>query len=309
MKLDRRIPLTVISVAVALIAMGLWIRTFDVSAEAVADLFHSLHWGAVLPLAALLAGHVALSAWRWQMIEEGLGGARPQLSSAYATGAFALGLGTFLPSPVVNILCRALANRYAGTSALRGALSGSLDQMADFAIALLFAIPAAIALYYRDLSFYVWGAGAVALLGLAAITLASAAAKRGEAYLRRTWLSRISPLLERDLLMRLYGISLLRIVNLTLMTLMVQMATGAASAAAVIVAVPIVTVAISLAMLPGSIGSSEWSFSAVFSAFSIAKPGVVAFVLGNRILLMGLSLTLALTTLVVTALAIRHRRG
>lgn len=305
----RRLALATVSVVIALVALGLWIWNFDVSAGEVGDLFRRLRWWAVLPLAALLAGHVALSSRRWQLIEEGLGGERPRFGPAYATGAFALGLGTFLPAPVVNILCRSLANRYAGASGLRGALSGSLDQVADFAVVLLFAIPAAAALHRHDLGLYFWGAGVAALFGLAVLASIAAATKRGMLRFRWNWWARVKPLFDRGFLVRLYGLSILRLVNLTLMTLLIQAATGAASAPAVIVGVPIVTVAISLAMLPGAIGVSEWSFSGVFSAFAIPKSDIVIFVLANRILLTGLSLVLAGGMLVVTVLALRRGRA
>lgn len=295
------------SIAIALAALWLWIRNFDVSGAAFFDLLHRLRWAAIVPLATLLVGHVALSSWRWQLIEERLSGVRPQFSSAYASGAFALGLGTILPSPIVNITCRALANRYAGSSSIRGALSGTLDQLADFAVALLFAIPAVIALHQRDISLYLVGSAAAAVIGVTALAPLAAVGKWAASHNRHSWWRQIAPLLDRKILARLYGISLMRLANATFMNLLIQSATGAATASAVTIAVPIVTVATSVAMLPGAIGISEWSFSKTFSAFEIANPDIVTFVLANRILLTTLSVFLATTTLVAITVSLRRR--
>ncbi len=301
----RRNLLVALSILVASLAMGLWIRNFDVSAAALERLLLVLRVWPIAPLALLLAGHVALASWRWRLIEEGLSGVLPGFKAAYATGAFALGLGTFLPSPLVNILCRSLANRYAGNSGLRGALSGTIDQLADLAVVLLFAAPAALALLHHDLSLYFKGAVVVGLLGLVLIVPISAVARVVAP--RNRWIGRLAPLCSRSVLLRIYGISILRLANLTLMTLMIHAATGAASVSAVIVGVPLVTLAISAAMLPGAIGVSEWSFSVVFASFGISKVDIVTFVLANRIVLTGLSVALAAGTLVATALALRRK--
>ena len=86
-----------ILILVAIVAMILWVHNFHVSADELSQLFPRLHLGPLVPLFALLVGHVALSAWRWSLIEVGLGGARPSFRDSFITGAFALGLGTFLP--------------------------------------------------------------------------------------------------------------------------------------------------------------------------------------------------------------------
>lgn len=300
----RQIGLISLSIVVSALAIWLWLRDFSVSVEALPQLFVRLRWWPVLPLFGLLAEHVALSSWRWSLIEMGLGGERPRFSHAFAAGAFSLGLGTFLPSPMVNIACRGLANRVSGASGVRGAISGGIDQIADFAIVILLTIPAAIAFLHRDLDLYLMGAAAMALLGLVLILILPAIVRLVLPNFLIRALDRITPLVDRPLLLKLYGISLLRVANLTLMTLAIHAATGTASVAAVVIGVPLVTLAISIVMLPGALGVSEWSFSTVFSSFGVAGDDIVLFVLANRIVLTSLSLTLALLVFLAMARAL-----
>lgn len=299
----RRVVLTTVSAAVAIVALGLWIWNFDVSTAEVADLFHRLRWWTVFPLAALLAGHVALSSRRWQLIEDGLGAERPRFGPAYATGTFALGLGAFLPSPLVNVLSRALANRHAGVSSLRGALSGGLDQLSDLVIVLLLSGPALAAFLAKDLKVYLWG-GAGTLIAGAAITFVIPWLLR---ILPFGIVRRIRPLFRWSLLSRLYGLSTLRVLNLTLMNILICQAVGAGSVSAVLIAVPLVMLATSITMLPGAIGVSEWSFSGIFSGMGISDASIIVFVLGNRILLTILSLSLALIALAATSFVLTKK--
>lgn len=301
----QRSSLIILSILVAAVAMGSWLRNFDVSMEQVSQLFARLRWWPIVPLLALLVGHVALSAWRWSIIEVGLGGERPKFGPAFATGAFALGLGTFLPAPMVNVACRGVANRLSGASGLRGALSGGIDQLADLAIVALLAIPGAIGLLYHDVSIYYWGGACILLLGFALIQLLPAILSVVKLPFRIPGLKPLARLADRRLLAALYGISLLRVANLTLMTLMIHAATGTATITAVVIAIPLVTLAISAAMLPGAFGVSEWSFSAVFGTLGIASTDIVLFVLANRIILTALSLLLALAALIAWVV---HRR-
>lgn len=290
-----------LSIVVAALAMGLWLRNFDVSHQVLADLLARMRWWPVLPLFALLAGHVALSSWRWSLIEEALGGSRPPFVPAFATGAFALGLGTFLPSPVMNVACRGFANRISGTSGLRGAFSGGVDQVADLAAVMLLAIPAALAFLQQDVAIYWLGVPVAAVAGLAALMAVPMLMQFALRRWRFALLEQIAPLAQGPVLLRIYVISLARVVNLTAMTLAIHAMTGTASAGAVAVAVPLVTVAISAAMLPGAFGISEWSFSAVFAGLGVPRGDIVLFVLANRLVLTGLSLLLA--TIVAAAMA------
>jgi Lysylphosphatidylglycerol synthase TM region len=300
----RQSGLILLSIVVAALAIWLWLRNFSISADAFSQLFVRLRWWPVLPLFCLLAEHVALSSWRWSLIEVGLGGGRPRFSRAFAAGALSLGLGTFLPPPVVNVVFRSLANRVSGTSGLRGVISGGIDQMADLATVVLVSIPAVIAFVHHDLDLYFMGAAVMVLLGLVLILTLPAIVRRVFPPSLVSGLNGIAPLIDRPLLLKLYGISLLRVANLTLMTLAIHVATGTATVTAVVIGVPLVTLAISAAMLPGALGVSEWSFSAVFSSFGVARGDIVLFVLANRIVLTGLSLTLALLVFLAMARAL-----
>lgn len=273
--------------------MWLWVRNFDVSAIAFGAVFERLSWWPVLPLAALIGGHIALSSWRWSLIEAALAGERPRFGSAFATGAFAQGLGTFLPSPLVNVVCRGLANRLNGTNGLRGAVSGGIDQLADFAIILMMAVPAVFAFFRRDVQVYVLGVALMVPIGLFMTSLLPVVARsiRLPAALRGRYEMLLR--LDRPVLLKLYGISLMRLANLTLMNVVIHAAIGVATIPAIVIGVPLVALATSVTMLPGAFGASEWSFSAVFVGFSIAPDAIILFVLANRILLTGVSLAIA----------------
>lgn len=292
-----RIALTCLSLAVAVFAMWLWTRNFDVSGAAFASVFIRITWWPVLSLFALIVGHIALSSWRWSLIEAALAGERPRFGSAFATGAYAQGLGTFLPSPLVNVVCRGLANRLNGASGLRGAVSGGIDQIADFAIILLMAVPAAFAFVRRDAQTYYLGVALMLPVGLLITMLLPVVARsiRLPRPLRRK--GEILSRLDQPVLLKLYGISLMRLAGLTLMNVVIHAAIGAATMPAILVGVPLVALATSVAMLPGAFGVSEWSFSVVFAGFSIAGDDIVLFVLANRILLTGVSLAIAAAVL------------
>ncbi len=303
-----RTALIALSIVAAVLAMGLWLRSFGVSSQDMDRLATRLTWWPAPLLFALLAGHVALASWRWSLIEVGLGGVRPRFRDAYAAGAFALGLGTFLPAPIVNVACRGIGNRMSGASGLRGALSGGIDQAADLAVIILLAVPAAIAFVHRDVRIYLLGIAVMGLLGLA-LTMALPTLARAAA---RLWPSAgagpLSARLNRRLLVQIYALSLLRTANLTAMTLAIHTMTGAAMVSAIMVGIPLITLAISAAMLPGAFGVSEWSFSVVLARFGVPSDEIVLFVLGNRIVLTILSLALALAVL-LSLLPALVRRG
>lgn len=306
----RRIVISSALAALAILAVWLWSRAFAVTASDLQALVENLDWRWVPVLVVLVSAHVALAAWRWSIIETGLGGRRPLFRHAFASGAFAMGLGTFLPAPLMNVASRSLTNKYNGDSGVRGAVSGTIDQMADFAFTAWLAIPAALALVYGDARIYFAGApvmvavGGVLVLGL----------PLAEPLLRRICPARMEAALglcaNRRVLARIYGISALRLANLTLITLAVHFASGAATVPALAVSVPLVTVAIAVAMLPGSIGSAEWSFSASLARQSIAQGEIVSFVLANRLLLTAIPVLLALAVLALIAVrSMRRARG
>lgn len=301
MNSHRKFAIVAMSTALAVIAMLWWLHNFDVSGQEFAILLLRLHWWIVPPLFALLAGHVALSTWRWSIIEVALGGSKPSFGPAFATGAVALGLGTFLPSPIITVACRGFANRIRGSSGSRGALSGAVDQAADLAVVVLMALPAGLAFVRRDITIYLAGVPLMVLVGLLGLLLMP---KLLCIIRLPPWLARLdgvaSPAI-RPLLLKLYGISLTRVANLTLMTLAIWAATGAASVNALVIAVPLVTLAISAAMLPGAFGISEWSFSAVLLGMGIERREIILFVLANRIILTALSLLLAIFVGIVLA--------
>ena len=270
----------------------------------------NLAWWTLPILLALLAVHVGAAALRWSRIEQALGAERPRFQRAFTSGAIALGLGTFLPSFLTNIAARAISNRLRGDNAVRGAVSGTLDQLTDLAVVVLFVPAAILGVFWHSLPLYLAGVVVTGGLGFlwlrVAPPIARAFARIGVA---RHLGDASQRLARRDVLLPIYALSLLRFFCLTAITLLVHFATGAATVSATVIAIPLVTLAISLAMLPGGLGVSEWSFSAVFAAMGIAHGAVVLFVLGNRILLSVMALFLmALTLGHAAGVKLKHRR-
>jgi len=304
----RRIVLSTGLTLVAVLVVWLWVRAFGVTIADVERTAQSIRWHWLPAIFALLAGHVAVSALRWAYIEEALGAPKPAFRTGFNSGAIAMGLGTVLPAPIMNVAARSLANKLAGTSATRGALSGTLDQICDLAICLWMAIPAALALLILDPEwFWVLSALATAIGALCLFPIAQA----------RAILARIAPgrdkrwvalLLSRETLLRLYVLSLLRFANLVAVAILVSLSAGGAPALALAIAVPIVAVANALVMLPGAIGVSEWSFTVVLAQFGVDEPSVIAFVIANRMILTALPMLLALAVIVAAAFGFVSRQ-
>lgn len=286
-----------------MVAIALWIRNFEVDGEEVSALAQRLQWWTLLPIFALLSLHVALASWRWSLIETAVGGLPGPRSHAFGFGAIALALGTFLPPPIIYVACRGLTNRVNGTNPIRGAISGAIDQGADFALVSMMAFPAFVALWMKDLTIFALGALAMALIGFSALLILPQLRWVAE-LLRR---GRLGGLGRREILLKIYGLSLMRMVNLVAITLMIGVACSVESIEAIIIGVPLVTLAISIAMLPGAIGVSEWSFSAVFAAFALPDADIVTFVLANRLILTSCGIVLGAAVVIVLALQYRIR--
>ena len=296
--------LIALSIIVSTAAIVLWVRNFDVSGPAVEAMIGRLRWWALVPLFALLSFHVALASWRWSIIDSALGGSAGIPGQAFNFGAIAMAFGTFLPPPLVYVACRGLANRMNGASPIRGAVSGAIDQGADFLVVLMMAIPSAMALLGGSLLSFLAGAAMMAVVGLVGALGVPRSAMIGTLLVK----AGLGGFHDGQTLLRIYGLSLLRVVNLIAITLLISLACGAGSAEAIIVGVPLVTLAISIAMLPGALGVSEWSFTAVFAAFGLPASETVTFVLANRLLLTSLALLLGGIACVAMAMRFRSRQ-
>ena len=297
-----------LTIVIASAILLLWIRGYSVSGTDLDVLAANLRWWTLPGLLALMAAHVFIAAVRWSSIEQALGAERPALRRAFGAGAIALGLGTFLPGFVTNVAARSVSNRIAGNGAVRGAVSGTIDQLSDLAVVALF-IPAAIlGIMSRSLSLYFLASIISAAIGYSALGVFPAILKAlGRLSSRVDQAS--AGLIRTTTLRTIYALSLLRFTCLTAMTLLIHFATGAGTASAAILAVAPVTVAVSLAMLPGGLGISEWSFSAVFTALGVDPQQIVLFVLGNRIILTAIALMLMATAPLVTASGSPWRNG
>jgi hypothetical protein len=182
--------------------------------------------------------------------------------------------------------------------------------MSDLAVVLLLVPAGLCGVATRSLAVYLIVAAASAAMTCAVPGLIPVLHRLfGSVPMRPPRREAITALLRVEVLSPIYWLSLLRVACLTAITLVIHFATGAVTVSAVVIAIPLVTVAISLAMMPGGFGVSEWSFSAVFTAMGIGHQQIVTFVLGNRILLSGSALFLMLLTATVVSAAVQPRKA
>jgi len=297
---------TALTLIAATAILRLWVTHYSVTGNDLEALLANMRVWTLPAIFVLLATHVAIAAIRWARIEEALGADRPSYRRAFTAGAVALGLGTFLPGFVTNVAARALSNRIDGGGAARGAVSGSIDQLSDLAIVFLILPAALLGIALNSLPAFAVAAAAICGIGYAALGFATTVLELLGKFSPRARRASVS-IADLPKLRFIYGLSLLRFACLTAITLLIHVATGAGTASAAILAVAPVTVAVSVAMLPGGLGISEWSFSAVFSALGVDQQQAVLFVLGNRIILS--IAAMALMTLAALASSFRGRNA
>lgn len=294
-----RLALSGISIATAGLVTWLWLKYFNVSWRDFELLQDALNLWTVPIIAILLCGHVALSSLRWARIEVVLGGDPPTFRRAFTAGCMALGLGTVLPGPAANILCRSISNRLDAASPLRGALSGGLDQISDFLLVCCFAPLAIAALAWQEPLLYLAGSLALAPIGWLMLKVIPSVPTKFVPKIIKGRFEHYAKHLDRRTIGELYLYSLARLAMLSLITVLVHFACGGVTVSSALVAVPLVTIAISISMLPGGFGAAEWSFSGVFAGLDIPSNEIALFVLMNRVLLTGLGLFIALVSLLV----------
>lgn len=294
----KRLIHSVILVIFGFIAIGLWRRNFDVSLGDVKDIFDSISWDLAPVIFLLLAFHVSLSALRWLEFEESFGGERADFSLAFISGAIAMGLGTFLPAPLMGVACRSIANKMVGTSSLRGALSGTLDQFSDFAIYAWIAIPALLALFSNEVSVFLVFGPAMLILGIPVLCLLSYILSPAKPHWPLSKMKWIALLFSPKTLIRVYILSSLRLINITAITILVGQSIDAQiSPLNLGIAVPLVSIANAIVMFPGAIGVAEWSFTTVLGHLGTPEPSQISFVIANRALLTVLPLLLSILVL------------
>ena len=297
MTAHNRLILAIASMVAGSVATLFWIHSFHVSISDISTVIGMTSLWLMSIFFTLLSIHVALAAWRWSLIEATIGGELPHFRRAFHAGAIALGLGTVLPGPLVNIASRSISSRFDRGSFKRGALSGLVDQVADIAITILF-LPSALAAFTLKMSeIYIILAPITIIIG--ALSL------RFTPYIYELFLRKLLyknymlnlPQFNSKLIKTIYWISIARFINITIITLLVSEVANSYHPFVIIVSIPIVTMAISLAMLPGGFGISEWSFSAVFATLGVPHDEIVHFVLANRLLLSVTAWAIAATSI------------
>ena len=278
--------------ALAILAAYGWWQAFGVTLPVARSVFVGFEKTWLTLVFVALIVQVALSAIRWAAIEGAIEGPRPRFELGFVSGAIAMALGTVLPAPLMSVLCRSLATRIMGNGARRGAISGLLDQGCDLAISIWFAIPAVIAILIGDVAGFPMFALLVGIAGVpVALMLGWSVSCIVHARLtpRYDWLVRLGSPCN---VIVLYLTSVMRVCNLVAMAALISLTSAAIDPVKLAIAVPIVAVTNALAMLPGSIGVSEWGFSSVLAEVGVADSAIIVFLLANRAILTGLPVLL-----------------
>jgi hypothetical protein len=298
MTVHSRFILAILSLLAGLIATLLWMRSFHVDISDIWTVTGMTSWWVMPILFTLQSLNVALAAWRWSLIEASMGGELPPFRRAFHAGALALGLGTVLPGPLVSIASRSISSRLDKGSLKRGALSGLVDQIADISIIILF-LPSAVAAFTLKMpGIYVSLIPLTILIGRTSLNLIPSL----HSLTKSGILSKLFSPRWQDFdiltIKTIYWISIIRFINITAITYFVNEAVNACPPLVIIMSIPLVTLAISLAMLPGGFGIAEWSFSAVFASMGVPHGEIVHFVLANRLLLSVIAWAIAATSIV-----------
>jgi uncharacterized membrane protein YbhN (UPF0104 family) len=255
-----------------------------------------------LPVAGLvlLTGlHILLAAEKWRLVEQRVApGSELPRRLCFSLTAIGAAAGQIVPMQVATAFTRSLGAHLAtGSGAVRGALSTIFEQMFDIGVVCLCGLASAYCLWRGDIGW--WAVGAVATVAtgfmlvprlfgvMAAVTELFAKTSIGPTA-RIGSLGRAlanSGLFDARLTRRLFVLSVLRFVTLWLMGMATTYAVGLnISGEQIAAALPLVVVAMALAVTPGGVGINEWTFVASLVAFGVDVETATEYALLNRIL-------------------------
>lgn len=268
----------------------LWFTHSDLSLPQVVAIIERFDPTPILPVGLLLVLHLLIGAEKWRLVEQRLTGNKPALGRSFGAAAAATAIGQFLPSPLANAVTRGASNRvHEGKGFRRGLLSSIWEQAFDIYVALALSVAAAVAIGVDKPGWF--APSAVLAAAAAALPLLLLTPLSKLHYFRRPAPRVDTQLLCTELSLKLFGLSILRFGTLALITIAVAAAANTAiSPIQLVIAVPLVTAATAISMIPGGLGATEWSFTAVLSAQGVGHEAVLAFVLANRLILTGAAL-------------------
>jgi uncharacterized membrane protein YbhN (UPF0104 family) len=253
----------------------------------------------VLALILLTGLYALLAAEKWRLVEVRLTrGAELPRRLCFAFTAIGMAVGQILPAQIAVAATRSAGSHLVtGTGAVRSALATLFEQMVELVVVALCGLASLYCLWRGDLGWWTGGAAGAVVAGLLLIGPASMVAT---AVTRRLAEPRVRPsgrlarlgqaladsgLFDRALALRLYGLSVLRLVVLWGMAVATTQAVGLdISLLQLAAALPLVVLASALTLTPANIGVNEWTFTAAFTAFGADFDVAAQWALVNRVL-------------------------
>lgn len=302
----QRLLYSALALVLAAALLAALMRAAEVSA---AELWATLSRPTAPYLAAIVLAsivHMACSALKWRAVMRRL---IPAESEAAGFRFFMFytclgaGLAQLLTVHASMLLVRGLASRlHHRVPFARGAAVSVYEQAFDVLV-LAVAGPATVAALALGWGLWAWLGLAAAALLAAALGLAWLSGAAGRLFAPRPAMDAATPLarlrqwlglcvglglVERHLVLQLYGLSLVRYLAMFARALLIAAAVGfAAPLPDVAFAFPIVQASQLIALTPGSLGIVEWTWAGVLVAMGHGFGEVVAFALALRVLAYG----------------------
>lgn len=277
-------------------------------------------------LALLMAFNIFLSAQKWQLMDAVIrreSDAGLSRSAYFAVSSFGVALGQLLPTQVSMLIARVLGTQFHGRGFTRGAVSTFFDQGTDFLV-VCFLVPASLITRVFIRNPLVWLAVSLSMAALAMITVS------GTVNLMKRWATRFafqgkntairwrlgclelaqSGLLQASLFRKLLAISLLRFAVLVLMAGETSLAIGSSIPLWHLGAsMPFVVLSNALAITPGGIGLSEFTYTTALNMFGTPLTVAAEWSLANRALTAAAAFAVAICTAIVLLLrrSFRHQ--
>jgi len=309
----RSVVLTATSIVIGVLLIAAFISVAKVDPHATLRQLAGANRVAFLRLAALMAFNIFLSGLKWQLMDRVIrreSDAALSKSTFFAVTSAGVALGQLLPIQVSMVIARVLGTQLHGRALTRGTVGTVFDQGSDFLI-VCFLIPASLLTHFSGSGPVVWLGLAVSMALLAIATVGgmvgvvqrlaahfAAGAKAASNRWRRGCTDLIqSGLLERNLVRKLLGISILRFVVVVLMA-------GETSHAIrstipiwhLAAAMPFVVLSSALAITPGGIGVNEFTYATALSMFGTPLAAAAQWALANRALTAAAAFAVAICT-------------
>jgi uncharacterized membrane protein YbhN (UPF0104 family) len=303
MSIKRALQL-VASLGLSVVLMALLIKVAKIDVRVTLRQLRAVSWVAFTKLVLLNCLLNLLSTEKWRSIDDTLRrstDSAPSRTASFALTSAGVALGIFLPVQFAVATTRTLGTYVHGGALRRGTAGTLFEQSFDVATACLLAVASGLTWFYKGRGL-MWTVSAVimlclALLGvgpsvrlirwLAAKCLIGTETPQGRIGTVLHNLSDFlhSELLNTNLVRRLLALSMVRFAVIVLMSVQTAKAIGVSipiwSLAA---AIPFVMLMSVVALTPGGLGMSEFTFASALSLFGIAFTVGASWTLTNRIL-------------------------